>query len=210
MIRSTILNFMKNRHFSVERWIIILCCYVAHTANNLTVNIKNYSIMLVQENKKVNSPIWMALSDWDINAELDSDLAENIQAAFESMEQKSLIYKGSLAQLNLEYATRTVASQPMELMVHVKRFYLAMLCKSDKKVLGALIDLLIILRYRGNPLLLRLIKEAEAILGASLCETLKTIAEDKTANGILKLDVSGSVLINGCSLPATYQKRDKS
>ncbi len=164
--------------------------------------------MLAQENKTVNSPIWMALSDWDINEELDSDLAENIQAAFESMEQKSLIYKGTLPELNLNLAIRKVASQPMELMTHVKRFYLAMLCRSEKKVLGALIDLLIILRYKGNPLLLRLIKEAEAILGADLCKQLKAIAEDKTANGILQLDVSGSILINGCSLPATYQKKE--
>ena len=171
--------------------------------------IKNHSIMLAQENETVNSPIWMALSDWDINAELESDLAENIQAAFESMEQKSLIYKGTLRELNLNLAVRKVASDPLELMAHVKRFYLAMLCRADKKVLGALIDLLIILRYKGNPLLLRLIKEAEAILGADLCKELKTIAEDKMANGILRLDVSGSILINGCSLPATYQKKEQ-
>ncbi|WP_293266016.1 hypothetical protein [Neptunomonas sp.] len=165
--------------------------------------------MLVQEKEKVNSPIWMALSDWDINAELESDLAENIQAAFESMEQRSLIYKGSLTELNLDYAIRRVAGEPMQLMTHVKRFYLAMLCKSEKKVLGSLIDLLIILRYRGSPLLIRLIQEAEVLLGAPLCGTLKEITREKSASRIFELDVSGSILINGCSLPATYQKRKK-
>ncbi|WP_143773587.1 hypothetical protein [Neptunomonas antarctica] len=156
----------------------------------------------------MNSPIGIALSDWDLNSEIESDLADNIQAAFESMELKSLIYKGSLRLQNLDYAIRQVANQPQELMAHVKRFYLAMLCRSESKVQGALIDLMIVLRYKGAPLLIRLINEAEVILGSSLCDQLKNIAQNKSANGILLLDVSCSVLINGRSLPATYKKKD--
>jgi hypothetical protein len=165
--------------------------------------------MLEQKSENDNSSIWMALSDWDINAELESDLAENIQASFESLEQKGLIYKGSLPKHNLSLAIRKVAKNPTDLGAHVKRFYLAMLCRSKKKVLGALIDLMIILRYRGNPLLLRLIKEAEVMLGSDLCEQLIGITAEKTANGILKLDVSHSILINGCSLPAVYRKQQR-
>lgn len=163
-------------------------------------------IMLEQEKQKDSSPIWLALSDWDINAELESNIAENIQAAFESMERKNLIYRGALPEHNLNLAIRKVAAKPTDLEAHVKRFYLAMLCRSEKKVLGALIDLLIILRYRGNPLLLRLIKESDLILSSDVCAQLKKIATDKTANGILKLDVSNSILIDGCSLPAIYRK----
>ena len=163
--------------------------------------------MLEQKNENDNSSIWMALSDWDINAELESDLAENIQAAFESLEQKSLIYKGVLPKHNLNLAIRKVGATPTDLGAHVKRFYLAMLCRSKKKVLGALIDLMIILRYRGNPLLLRLINEAEVMLGSDLCAQLATIVADKTANGIFRLDVSNSILINGCSLPAVHRKK---
>lgn len=165
--------------------------------------------MLLQDNENTNDPKLKALSEWGVNTELHSHLAENIQAAFESIEQKNLIYKGNLVELNLGFATRKVASHPTELMAHVKRFYLAMLCRSENKVMGSLIDLLIILRFKGNPLLLRLIKEAEVILGADLCVQLKTIAEDKTANGVLQLDISESVLMDGCSLPATYRKKEQ-
>jgi hypothetical protein len=164
--------------------------------------------MRLQNEDEMNSPIGMALSDWDLNSEIESELAENIQAAFESMEQKDLIYKGSLRSKNLDYAIRHVANQPQQLMAHVKRFYLAMLCRSESKVQGALIDLMIVLRYKGNPLLIRLINEAAVLLGTSLCDQLKSIAQNKTANGILLLDVSCSILINGRSLPATYKKKD--
>lgn len=165
--------------------------------------------MAIKEKKVVNSPVWMALSDWDINTELESSLAENIQAAFESMEQKKLIYTGTLPEMNLQLAIRRVANNPVKLRVHVKRFYLAILCRSEKKLLGALIDLLIALRSRGKPLSLRLIEEAGIILGASLCEQLKKIVEDQSLKGILELDFSGSVLMNGCSLPVIYPNKEQ-
>ena len=159
-------------------------------------------MMHLKEDSKVNSQIWMAISDWDLNEELEGDLADRIQAAFETSEQKSLIYQGSVPKYALTNLTRLVATHPQDLKCHVRRFYLAMIHGSKSKVLGALIYLMIMLRYKGNALSLRLIRQAEPLLGAELSDNLSEIIASKRINQIVNLDVRHSVLINGRSLPA--------
>lgn len=162
-----------------------------------------------RSSENLDSQILMALSDWDLNSEIESDLADSIQSAFESMEQSQLIYRGSLLKQNLEYFSRRVAKDPSDLTSHVKRFYLAMLLRSEKDVLGALVDLIIMLRFKGGVLIERLIHEAEAILNTDIRKELLGVLENKSANKVLGLDTSKSVLINGCCLPAVYKKRGK-
>ncbi len=155
----------------------------------------------------VNSQIWMALSDWELNAEIDGQQADKIQSAFEFAGQKSLIYKGELPHENLKCAIRVVAKNPLDLNAHVKRFYLSILCRSADATLGALIDLMIILRFRGDALLLRLISEAEVLIGQSLANQLKDIVVTQAVSRLPTLQTSHSVLINGTSMPAFFKKR---
>lgn len=153
-----------------------------------------------------DSQLWAALSDWELNEELESELADRIQATFESVNQKQMIYRGALPKEALFCFARQVAAHPENLSAHVKRFYLAMLNRSKEKVLGALIDLIIILRFKGDTLTSRLIGEAEPLLGQDAVEQLRGILKDKSAKRVLDLDVSESVLVNGRSLPAVYKK----
>ncbi|RVU31051.1 hypothetical protein [Neptunomonas marina] len=163
---------------------------------------------LKDENSGNESQIWMALSDWDLNSELESELADKIQSAFESADQDTLIYKGSLPTLSHRQYVRKVSREPLNLTAHVRRFYLAMVCGDKDNTVGALIDLVIILRYRGRALVERLISEAEQLIGPETTEQLKEIAQAKSVNRVLSLDVSRSVLVNGCSLPMAYKKKD--
>lgn len=162
-----------------------------------------------RSNEDLDSQILMALSDWDLNSEIESDLADSIQSAFESMEQSQLIYRGSLLKQNLEYFSRRVAKDPSDLTSHVKRFYLAMLSRSENNVLGALVDLIIMLRFKGDVLVTRLINESSPVLKDDTQKKLLGVLEDKSAKRILGFDTSKSVLINGCCLPAVYKKHGK-
>lgn len=155
----------------------------------------------------VNSQIWMALSDWELNAEIDGEHADRIQSAFDFSAQKSLIYKGKLTRASLYCAQRAVARDPLDLNAHVKRFYLAMICRSKDAVIGALIDMMIILRFRGDSLSLRLINEAEALIGHALSSELRDIVVSQSTSRLVNLDTSHSVLINGNSMPAVFKKK---
>jgi len=157
-----------------------------------------------------DSHIWRAISDWDLNEELESGLADSIQSTFESLDQKSLIYKGERPELGLKQICRHVARQPDDLPSHIKRFYLAMQTKSIPNVEGALVDLIIILRFHGKSLSERLVRESLPLLGKEKTDTYMSIVNDKTVNSVLKMDVSHSILVNGNSLPATFKKKDTS
>lgn len=170
----------------------------------------NEVMMHLKEDSKVNSQIWMAISDWDLNEEIDSPLADRIQAAFESNEPGALIYQGNLPELALLNIRRRVAAHPDDLKNHVKRFYLAMINRCAAEVTGALIDLVIMLRYRGNALSLRLIRESTPLLGEELTTRLQAIVEARQINQVVQFDTSRSVLVNGMALPAVYKKEAKS
>lgn len=156
-----------------------------------------------------DSQIWMALSDWTLNAELDSVHADTIQAAFESQDSNSLIYRGAFPALQLKIACRQVAAKPLELKMHVRRVYLAIRCRNSAQVYGALIDLLIVLRFSKSALFQRLVEQAAPLLGDD-AKGLLHINKPVSAAFLAGFDTSCSVLINGNTLPALYKKKKDS
>lgn len=152
-----------------------------------------------------DSQIWMALSDWSLNAELEGAHADTIQAAFESQDSSSLIYRGAFPALQLRIARRQVAAKPLELKMHVRRVYLAIRCNNKPQVIGALIDLLIVLRFSKSALFQRLVQQAAPLLDTP--ETLMNIEKPVSAAFLAGFDTSCSVLMNGNTLPALYKKK---
>jgi hypothetical protein len=153
--------------------------------------------------------IWKALSDWDLNEELDSHVAERIQSAFAAVELRALIYKGELPESVLKQLKRNVAKDPEVLQNHVKRFYLALRLQKAAEVHGALIDLMIVLRFHGKSLAERLIKEAATLITEQKANEYIEILNEKTAQRLLSLDVEHSLLIDGNTLPAVFRKRER-
>jgi ribosomal protein S21 len=153
--------------------------------------------------------IWKALSDWDLNEELDSHVAVKIQSAFAAEELHALIYKGEHPDTVLKQLKRNVAKAPEILQNHVKRFYLAMRLKEEAEVHGALIDLMIVLRFHGKSLAERLIKEATALISDQKANEYIEILNEKTAQRLLSLNVEHSLLVDGNTLPAVFKKRDR-
>jgi ribosomal protein S21 len=153
--------------------------------------------------------IWKALSDWDLNEELDSHVAERIQSAFAAEDLHALIYKGEHPDTVLKHLKRKVAKAPEVLQNHVKRFYLALRLKKETEVHGALIDLMIVLRFHGKSLAERLIKEAQVLITEPKADEYIEILNEKTAQRLLGLDVEHSLLIDGTTLPAVFKKRDR-
>jgi len=183
----------------------------------LTVNVLGGRIVVTMNDKPsidnksaTESHIWRAISDWDLNEELESSLADSIQSTFDSLDQKALIYKGKHPELGLKQMCRHIARKPDDLPSHIKRFYLAMQTRSIAQVEGALVDIIIILRFHGKSLSERLIRESLPLLGQEKVEVFTSIVNDKTVNAVLNMDVSFSVLVNGNSLPATFKRKEVS
>ncbi|MEH6626738.1 MAG: hypothetical protein V7739_09845 [Motiliproteus sp.] len=122
---------------------------------------------------------------------------DRIQAAFETQNQGPLIYSGSLNQQNLYHQTRIVASKPHCLLSHVRRVFLSIHCKNRAAVIGAFMDLFLILRGRGGDLFERLLKLASTILGSRLKDGLGRAFQGDDMQQMMRLPLDYSVLVNG-------------
>lgn len=137
------------------------------------------------------------LSD-ELNAEFEWRAEQDwIQAAFEAHAQTSLIYEGDLAEQNLYHVTRIVASDPHCLRAHVRRIFLALRCRDVPAIQGALLDLFLVLKGRGQLLFNRLMKLALLPLPQDLRNHFEQAFGSGDVNQVMKLPCGQSVLVNG-------------
>ncbi len=145
----------------------------------------------------MNSPIWAAISGWEINAELEGLNALHIETLFTALEGKGLIYDGPHKSVLLHHCTRLVAATPNNLRAHVQRVYLAILCHDRMALTGALVDLFLVLEERGSALRQRLLEQAEPLLRRDDLAIFKQIAISNQLELLLKVQTQHSRLCNG-------------
>ncbi len=145
----------------------------------------------------MNSPIWAAVSGWELNAELEGLNALNIETLFTALEGKGLIYDGPHKSVLLHHYNRLVASAPNNLRSHVQRVYLSVLCQDGVELTGALMDLFLILEQRGMALKQRLLEQGAPLLNPDDLELFKLVIEEGDNTRLLSLSPQKSVVING-------------
>ena len=145
----------------------------------------------------MNSPIWAAVSGWELNAELEGLNALNIETLFTALEGKGLIYDGPHKSVLLHHFSRLVASQPNNLRSHVQRVYLSILCHDATELTGALLDLFLTLKDRGQALRERLVEQGSPLLRQEDLELIKLSIEQDDNSLLLQLNMQNSVLCNG-------------
>jgi len=145
----------------------------------------------------VNSPIWAAVSDWELNAELEGLNALHIETLFTAMEGKGLIYDGPHKSVLLHHCTRLVACSPNNLRAQVQRVYLAILCDDGVELTGALMDLFLVLEDRGYGLRKRLVEQAAPLLRSSDLVVFNQVLENNQLNQLLNVQKQRSMLCNG-------------
>ncbi len=122
-----------------------------------------------------------------------------IQAAFEARGQSSLIYYGDLVERNLYHVTRMVAADPTCLSAHVRRIFLAMQCRNVPAIQGALLDLFLVLKGRGQLLFNRLLELAIMPFSQEIRGPVQQAFSSGDINQVMKLPCGQSVLVNGRS-----------
>ncbi|WP_428035787.1 hypothetical protein [Amphritea sp.] len=145
----------------------------------------------------MNSPIWAAVSGWELNAELEGLNALNIETLFTALEGKELIYDGPHKSVLLHHFSRLVASRPTNLRSQVQRVYLSILCHDEAELTGALFDLYLTLDGRGLALRKRLLEQGAGMLREEELELFKAILSDGDNSRLLQLSKQKSVLCNG-------------
>lgn len=145
----------------------------------------------------MNSPIWAAVSGWELNAELEGLNALNIETLFTALEGKGLIYDGPHKSVLLHHFSRLVASQPDNLRCHVQRVYLSILCHDGDELTGALLDLFLVLEKRGLALRQRLVEQGSPLLRENDLGLLQQALEADEVGPLLQLHKQRSVLCNG-------------
>lgn len=151
----------------------------------------------------MNSPIWDALADWELNADFDSPNTSRIQAAFDAQHSKYLIYKGHQGKRILYHFTRMVAADPDSLRLHTKRIYLSIACFHRDSLEGAFADFLLVLGNRGPKLRQRLFEQARAVMKPKVRNIIQRAIEEDDLSELSKLSTKHSVLINGRFQPAS-------
>ena len=146
----------------------------------------------------MNSPIWAAVSGWELNAELEGLNALNIETLFTALEGKGLIYDGPHKSVLLHHFNRLVASSPNNLRSHVQRVYLSVLCHDGVELTGALMDLFMILEERGLALKQRLLDQGATLLNPDDLKLFKVVIAESDNSKLLSLNSQKSVLCNGC------------
>lgn len=149
----------------------------------------------------MTSQIWAALSDWELDAELNSDKTQRIQAAFEALSQDDLIYRGVQSERNLYHYTRFVAGNPHSLKNHVRRIYMATALGKRDELAGALMDLLWILDKKGPTLRKRIFEQVSAMLAPRARKVISHAIEADDRRMLLELPVDRAVVVNGQFLP---------
>ena len=119
-----------------------------------------------------------------------------IQAAFEVQHRDRLLYSGRHQQRHLYHLTRMVAKQPLCLHSHVRRVYLSIACRDRSALIGALIDLFLVLRGRGATLYFRLLEASAGLLGSYLHRSIERAFRSNDVGRALRLPLEHSVLAN--------------
>ena len=128
----------------------------------------------------------------------DSDrFAERLQICFELQKSRSLICQEADSELGLSYSSRYVSAAPKHLRAHIRRIYFAIRKGDAERLVGALIDLFLVLQGKGNALVNRLINQAEPMLDRNTLTALRKFADTSDFRFIKNLSLSYSVLVNG-------------
>ena len=146
----------------------------------------------------MNSPIWAAVSGWELNAELEGINALNIETLFTALEGKGLIYDGPHKSVLLHHYRRLVATSSNNLRCHVQRVYLSILCHDGAELTGALVDLFLTLGDRGLALRKRLVEQGSPLMRQDdLALFNQVMDQEEGAALLLGLNKQQSVLCNG-------------
>lgn len=145
----------------------------------------------------MSSPIWAAVSGWELNAELEGLNALNIETLFTALEGKELIYDGPHKTVLLHHYNRLVAATPNNLKRQVQRVYLSILCHDSAEFRGALLDLYLTLGDRGKALRKRLLEQGAALLQEDDRAVFYAVLEQDDNTELLQLNKQQSVLSNG-------------
>lgn len=120
-----------------------------------------------------------------------------IQAAFEAHTQTALIYNGEHPEQNLYHVTRMVAADPQCLRAHVRRIFLAIRCRNVPAIQGALLDLFLVLKGRGQLLFNRLLQLALLPFSQEIRGHFEQAFASGDIKQVMKLPCGHSVLVNG-------------
>ncbi len=144
----------------------------------------------------MNSPLWAALSDWELNADFDHENTDRIQSAFAVAAQPRLIYRGDQCPRHLYHVTRITAGRPQRLSLHVRRIYLAMAANDRDQLAGALIDFYWILDGRGRALQARILGQVEPMLPGRVVQVLRQVVQSGHRQLLLELPLQHTVVAN--------------
>ncbi|WP_010322965.1 hypothetical protein [Marinobacterium stanieri] len=130
-----------------------------------------------------------------------------LQIMFSLQADKRLIYVGVQPTVALRYLTRLVAARPRVLRNHIRRVYLSIQCADSERVTGALIDLLLVLRGRGQFLVNRLIQQSGPLLLSEHRITMNKAVDTRELDLLSSLPLDNSVLSNGRCTRLSIQKQ---
>lgn len=136
----------------------------------------------------------VAQEERPVNADLQ---LKKLQVMFNLQVDKRLIYAGAQPTVALRYLTRLVAARPRILRNHIRRIYLAIQCADADQVTGALIDLLLVLRGRGQFLVNRLIQQSGPLLKSEYRITMNKAVDTRDLSRLAELPLEFTVLSNG-------------
>ena len=111
-----------------------------------------------------------------------------------AQEDSHLIYHGSHPETVLSYLQRSVASDPVSLRTHIRRIYLAIQCRAKEQLVGALVDLMLVLQGRGQQLLERVLGQSEPLLGDELLAQMREVCTEQASKISARLVSPQSVL----------------
>ncbi|MBR9828256.1 MAG: hypothetical protein GYB41_06390 [Oceanospirillales bacterium] len=129
-----------------------------------------------------------------------------LQVMFHLQADKRLIYVGVQPTVALRYLTRLVAARPRVLRNRIRRIYLAIQCADSDRLTGALIDLLLVLRGRGQFLVDRLVKQSGPLLQSEHRTAIKKAIDTRDLSRLAELPLDFAVLSNGRCMQFSRQK----
>ncbi|GAA0684251.1 hypothetical protein GCM10009104_06960 [Marinobacterium maritimum] len=150
-----------------------------------------------------DSPAEIAQDERMVKADLQ---LSKLQIMFNLQADKRLIYVGAQPTVALRYLTRLVAARPRILRNHIRRIYLAIQCADNEQLTGALIDLLLVLRGRGQFLVNRLIQQSGPLLQSDCRIAMNKAVDTRDLSRLAELPLEHAVLSNGRCMQFSRQK----
>ncbi|GAA0794390.1 hypothetical protein [Marinobacterium sediminicola] len=150
-----------------------------------------------------DSPAEVAQDGRMVKADLQ---LSKLQIMFNLQADKRLIYVGAQPTVALRYLTRLVAARPRILRNHIRRVYLAIQCADNEQLTGALIDLLLVLRGRGQFLVNRLIQQSGPLLQSDYRIIMNKAVDTRDLSRLAELPLEHAVLSNGRCMQFSRQK----